>query len=97
MNRLEKEQMEKEIERQKEKVSRIVNSYWMLATIVALFKVCGFKEKRIIKVLKIILEEVGILTCGYIGMTDYKNSLKEQYELDIDKIRAEIRGSEDEG
>lgn len=96
MNRREKEQVDKEIERQKEKVSRVVSSYWMLAIIVSLFKVYRFKETRIIKILKTVIKEVDTLTCGYIGMTDYKDSLKEEYGIDIKRIIAEIRGSENE-
>ena len=95
MNRLEKEQVEREIDRQCEKVSKTVSSYWMLAIIVSLFKVYGFKETRIIKALKTIIKEVDTLTCGYIGMTDYMNSIKEEYGIDMKKIMAELRGKED--
>lgn len=91
MNRLEKEQVDKEIERQKEKVSRVVSSYWILAIIVSLYKVYGFKETRILKMLKVAIEEVDNLTCGYIGMTDYMDSLKEEYGIDIKKIFDEIK------
>lgn len=94
MNRLDKIKMDKEIERQKEKVSRVVSSYWILAIIVSLYKVYGFKETRILKMLKVAVAEVDNLTCGYIGMTDYKNSLKEEYGIDIKKIMAELRGKE---
>ena len=94
MNRLEKEQVDREIDRQCEIVAKTVSSYWMLAIIVSLFKVHGFKEVRIIRTLKAILKEVDNLTCGYIGMTDYKDSLKEEYSIDIEKIFAELRGKE---
>lgn len=96
MNKREKEQVEREIDRQCEKVSKTVSGYWILAIVVGLFKVYRFKETRIIKVLKTIIKEVDILTCGMIGMTDYKNSLKEEYDIDIEKIMAEIRGKDDE-
>lgn len=94
MNRREQEQVEKEIERQKERTSKIVSAYWILAIIVGLYKTYEFKEKRILKVLKSIINEVDILTCGMIGMTDYKDSLKEEYGLNIEKILKEIRGNE---
>ena len=97
MNKREKIEVEREIERQKERVSKVVSSYWILAIIVGLFKVYGFKEQRIIKVLKVIVGEVNMLISGMIGMTDYMNSLEGNYEISIKKIYAEIRGDiEDE-
>lgn len=41
--------------------------------------------------LKVAIEEVDNLTCGYIGMTDYMNSLEEEYGIDIKKIFDEIK------
>lgn len=96
MNKQDKIQMEKEIERQKEKVSKIVSSYWILAIIVGLFKLYGFKEKRITNALKSIIPEVNCLISGMIGMTDYMNSIYEEYGIDIKKIYAEIRGDIEE-
>ena len=91
MNRREQEQVEREIDRQCERVSKTVSGYWILAIIVSLYKVYGFKETRILKMLKVAIEEVDNLTCGYIGMTDYMNSLEEEYGIDIKKIFDEIK------
>ena len=49
----------------------------------------GFREKRIKRALKSILNQVESLTCGYIGLTDYKRYLDENTNFKWDKLLEE--------
>ena len=87
MNKQEKIQVEKEIERVSERVAKMIEAYWFLAIIVGLNKAYGYKEKGINKALKYIIKEVDTLSTGMIGLTDYYDTIEELTGVKIDAFK----------
>ena len=86
MNRRDIEKVKEEKERYGEKVATVINGYFYVAIVYALFNEFGFKQKRLKRALKAIVKEVESLSSGMIGLTWYKDYLDEKTGFDWRKL-----------